>query len=790
MAPSYAQPLLILDRFEYTPQKAMEAWRARGASPMPRPASSPSDGLMFFCPFDRLDEDRFYWDRDVSLDLSGHTSLEVELDCDVPSAFRSLAIYLQSGEGWFVWNRPLSRAGRQRLLLRRHEFAIEGKPAGWHRITRIRLSPWRGERRSATLRLYSMVARRDRLALVRGTISVPIEERAVAIAVAERIGRWLNAINVSYRRMDDDELSEEHLRDIQAIILPYNPQPPDSLLGVWKSFLNRGGKLLVFYGGDPRLAEAMGFRLGNWKAAPKPWQWASIRFVDSSAWGSLDRIYQSSGNILPVYPSAPETQVAALWEDDQGRDTGDPALVVGPQGAWLSHILLPGDSLNKQHFLAALLLRYAPDLAPEIADAALQTAGRIASFSGVGAALRALREAAPRSRDDRRIASLLADAEARYDRLRALRSEGRLRELLTESRRLRESLTEAYALAQSATAKEMRGVWDHQGVGWYPGDWDRTCREMKEAGLNTLFVNALWAGLAHYPSEVVPSSATFRMYGDQLAQCIAAARKYGLRVHLWYVCWHLGGSPTDWSQRMAAEGRLIIDGTGRSLPWLNPADPRNHDLALHTIREAGERYAVDGLHLDYIRWPETEADFSETTRKAFEFSIGARVRRWPEDVRRGGTRHDAWQDWRARVISDFVRQARESLRAVRPEAQLSAAVWGSYPDCIRSVGQDWGMWLQRGWVDFVTPMNYTENLNSFTSLLRRQLALPAAAGRVFPGIGVTASDSSLHADQVIEQIVAGRRQGAKGFVLFQMDTELRHRILPMLRLGVTAPLQE
>jgi len=785
-----AAPPRTLDTFRYSSAQAAEMWRAQGASPPPRPVHEPEEGLEFVCPFDRLEEDRFYWDRQVSMDLSGYTSLELELSCEVPSAFRSLAVYLESGDGWFVWNRPLPRAGRQRLVMRRHEFSSEGRPAGWHRITRIRLSPWRGERRGVTLRLYALRARHDVLVLIRGTTSVPPGERSIAAATAERVGRWLNAIGASYARLDDEDVTDKNLQDIRAAILPYNPKPSDAMVERLKAFLKQGGKLLVFYGADARLAEAMGFRLGPWKLADPSMRWASFRFVEPDTWGVPPRVFQTSGNLLPVYPVREDTATIAIWEDEQGRPTEDPAIVAGNRGAWMSHILLPDDAVNKQWVLAALLVRYAPDLAPEIADTCIEASGRIDSFSSLTEASRVIGAAASTARDPRRVEARLGEARQRNDRLRGWREQARYVELLAESRRLRETVTEAYALVQRPVRNEWRGAWDHRGLGWYPGDWDRTCREMKAAGLNVIFINALWAGQAHYPSAIVPGSDTLRLYGDQLAACLEAAEKHGLRVHLWYVCWNLSGAPDDWRRQMTDERRIQSDASGRAIPWLNPADPRNTDFALRAIREAAQRYPVHGVHLDYIRWPETEADFSAVSRAAFEQAIGTRGLRWPADVRPGGARHEAWLAWRAEVISDFVRRSRETLRAARPEAQLSAAVWGNYPECARSVGQDWGLWLRRGWVDFVVPMNYTENLNAFTALCRRQMALPAADGRLFPGIGVTAGESSLGPDQVIEQIVVARRLGAKGFALFQMDAELRDRVLPMLRLGLTAPLAD
>ena len=91
-------------------------------------------------------------------------------------------------------------------------------------------------------------------------------------------------------------------------------------------------------------------------------------------------------------------------------------------------------------------------------------------------------------------------------------------------------------------------------MGAYPGDWDRTCKELAEAGFNMVIPNMLWAGVAHYPSDVLPRSKTYDEYGDQITQCLAAAKKYGLEVHVWKVNHNPGHlSPRDFIDRMRTQ---------------------------------------------------------------------------------------------------------------------------------------------------------------------------------------------------------------------------------------------
>ena len=95
-------------------------------------------------------------------------------------------------------------------------------------------------------------------------------------------------------------------------------------------------------------------------------------------------------------------------------------------------------------------------------------------------------------------------------------------------------------------------------------------------------------------------------------------------------------------------------------------------------------------------------------------------------------------------------------------------------------------WLREGLVDFVCPMNYFTDTKQFEDYVRTQLAMPSAAERIVPGIGVTSTSTRLDAVQTINQIVRARAAGAPGFILFELNPALDREILPVLSLGVTA----
>ena len=782
-----AAEIVAFDSFAYPNETAAaRTWQSSPASPKVVVGSAGAPGLTFPCPFSK-DLQRVYWDKAVSLDLSRCSSIALDLSCDRPEAFRSLNLYLKSGDGWYVWSGSLPEPGRQRILALKGDFATEGKPAGWDRIELVRLSAWRGIPADTTVTVFSIEARGDSILLVKNTSSSPSPaERSFAAKVNQRLSRWLRDLNIPHGVVTDDEVSSGALGAARVAILGYNPHPSPAELAALNRFVQRGGKLIVFYASDVGLADLMHVRLESYKRSELPGQWSSFEFADPDEWNVPKQIFQESYNLMPAFPADRSARVIAWWQDARGRRAPEPAWIASDSGLWMTHVLLDDDALQKHSLLLGLLGRYEPMVWQAAARASLDRVGKIDSFRSFAESTLAIGAHADDASEPDKVRKLLARADALHRDVAGLYEQGKYKETIDRCADLRSSLVEAYGRVQQSRPKEFRGVWDHDGTGWFPGDWDKTCEILAAHGINAIFPNMLWGGIAHYPSTVLPRSFTLQRYGDQMAQCVDAAHAAGLQVHVWKICWNLSGAPQEFIDRMKQQGRLQVTAGGKTLNWLCPSHPKNAAMELAAIKEVATRYHVEGIHLDYVRFPSGEACYCPSCRAAFEDWRGSSVSGWPKSAQAGGKHLKEFRRWRASRISDFVRAVRNQLRAISPDIKLSAAVWGNYPSCADSMGQDWAAWLKEETVDFVCPMNYTVDLSRFSTLTHAQLALPRAKGRVYPGLGITADESQLRADQAIEQIVALRKLGAGGFMLFDLSHTLREETLPALRWGLTA----
>ncbi len=754
-----------------------------------------ANGLRFPLPFGSPKNDRAAWDRALgAVDLSAAAAFTLDLQSADPATMRHLGLYFKSGDGWYVCNRPLPRAGVQRMVFHKGDFSTEGKVGGWSRVSAVRLSAWRGGAgRAGHLDVYRIGAIEGPLVVAQGTSSCrDAGERAVAKGAADRVSKLLVDAGVGHRLATDEELPALLLRpETHAVLLPYNPHPGGALLAALQAFLKRGGQLGVFYGAEPALAQAMGFRLGAWRKEERPDQWRSMRRLVPMA-AVPEQVAQHSSNMMPATPAAPDAQVLAVWCDAQGNGSGIPAIVLSGKGFWMSHVLLGDDLSEKRDLLVGLCGRLDPRTWEDAARAAARTAGAFPPYATTSEALAgtaAALDAAPADAPAAALARPLQRRAAGLSPLIGAALDGRrfceAWQLASSQRRL---LMRVDAMLQPGRPGEFVGIWDHDGTGWVPGDWPATARRLRALGVNAVFANFAWGGCAHYASKVVPPSNTHRLYGDQVAAARAATAANGQQLHAWVVLWKLDGAPADFIARMRAEKRLLLDDAGKETGWLDPHDLRNRQLMKDLVAELAQTHpGLDGIHLDYVRLPSARAGFTEAARTRFEAATGRKVARWPAEVAPGGPRAAEWRAWRTQDITRFVEDVRARLRRVAPGMKLSAAVYGTAdaPDG-GSIAQHWPPWLERDLVDFVTPMDYTESEAEFESLLRRQTALPKAAGRIYPGIGATAIESRLDAIQVARQVLLARRFGCPGFVLFSLSATTRDDILPELRLGLLA----
>jgi len=150
---------------------------------------------------------------------------------------------------------------------------------------------------------------------------------------------------------------------------------------------------------------------------------------------------------------------------------------------------------------------------------------------------------------------------------------------------------------------------------------------------------------------------------------------------------------------------------------------------------------------------------------------------------RTGPLKEKYLQFRRDNITALVEAVGEQARKIRPGVIISAAVFPDWFSARDGIGQDWRLWVQRGYLDFVCTMQYTADAERFAEMTKRACGWTEPKAVLMPGIGATLGQGP---DMTLRQVLIARSQGAGGFVLFDYNQILAGEYLPLLRLGATA----
>jgi uncharacterized lipoprotein YddW (UPF0748 family) len=629
----------------------------------------------------------------------------------------------------------------------------------------------------------------------------PGAARAVGAAMA-RTERFLAAAGVSAARLEDDRLTPATLAPFRALVLPLNRLDAADLPAI-AAFIGRGGGLVVFAPeGPPEFRALLGLAPEEPERAPGPFTGIALDPGNPPAAPGLPAWLPLPARAARRLAPLDGTRVLGWWSRSSAERAGAGGAAVppatapaaaaavaatwGPGGVAVAEPLTDGEVDARGWFLRALLARWDPALASgavpalrrqvtdtlaAVARDAAERTGRTGDERERGAPpSRALQE------ERARVSALLAtpvpspdDAAAQHAALSACQG------TVTRLRRL------GFAMLPSP-AGELRAVWIHT---YSPTDWDVVMRKLRDHGFNAIFVRVGRGGNVIYPSAVLPRDAWANGPGDELKRAVDTAHRYGIAFYAWRVNYDMRSAPRDYFARMAAEDRLVRDPQGKQGISANPADPRNADLELRAMLEVVDRYDVDGVQFDYIRYPDEPSfdfDYGPVSRREFERATGRPIADWPADVI-SGPRKSEYEAWEVSNVDRLVERVSQAVKRRKPWVQVSAAVWRNHRRYRPILKQDWLRWVERGWLDFVVPMDYTAEPETLAGTVAAQVAATRGRAPVVAGIGNWLLQTP---EELLRQVTAARAAGAAGFALFAYNADQIDEHLEALRAGATS----
>jgi len=298
---------------------------------------------------------------------------------------------------------------------------------------------------------------------------------------------------------------------------------------------------------------------------------------------------------------------------------------------------------------------------------------------------------------------------------------------------------------RAAVTRPTRAIWITRFDYRTADDVRRIIANCADLGLNTLLFQVRGNGTAFYRSALEPWADELggRDPGfDPLELACKEAHARGLMLHAWVnvmPAWRGTTPPSDPNQLYLKHPDWFWydqHGARQALSSfyvsLNPCLPDVRRYLADVCGDLVARYPVDGLHLDYIRFP------NEPPATPADSGID-----YPRDARtlalflaeRGATPESdpaAWSRWRADCVTRTVREIGDAVWRRRPRLPLTAAV-GPVPDrALAHHFQDGRRWLREGLVDALLPMNYTDEVDLFDKRLTPYLA--DSIGPIIPGI--------------------------------------------------------
>lgn len=258
--------------------------------------------------------------------------------------------------------------------------------------------------------------------------------------------------------------------------------------------------------------------------------------------------------------------------------------------------------------------------------------------------------------------------------------------------------------------------------------------KLKEANINTVLFQARLRGDVIYPSDIEPFNEMLTGKEgqdpgyDPMAFALDECHKRGMECHAWIVTVSLGSNKhiKDLGNRSVTLKYPKMCKRYRNEWFLDPGNPQAKEYLFSIVKEIITKYDVDGVHFDYIRYPENAPVFpdNDTFRK---YGKGKNLKEWRRDN-----------------ITAIVRRLYQGIKEMKPWVKVSSAPIGKFNDLSRYSSKGWNAyntvyqdaqgWIHEGIQDILFPMLYFKGNNFYPFALDWQ---EKSFGRfIVPGLGI------------------------------------------------------
>lgn len=317
----------------------------------------------------------------------------------------------------------------------------------------------------------------------------------------------------------------------------------------------------------------------------------------------------------------------------------------------------------------------------------------------------------------------------------------------------------AIACSVPYCSNELKGIW-LRPKDKNPEKIGQILDNLKNTGIDNIFLESYYHGMTIFPCETMknyglPSQRPEFAGTDVLQIWIEQAHKRNMKVHVWFQTFYIGNdavSPVpkimrikhaDWLNRQywcANSSDAQPSQAEHQGYFLDPANPAVQEYLMCILKEVAAKYDVDGINIDYIRYPvcspKSSAEFLSTSWGYTKYAMDEFKKTYcvsPLDIAVKDAAWCKWEDYRMNKVTTFVSRLQE-LKSVRSNMLISAVI---FPDKEQSAIiklQDWCLWAQRGYVDAFTPLFLSSNIESTKKYLNDMVAIKRPEIKIYAGL--------------------------------------------------------
>lgn len=328
-----------------------------------------------------------------------------------------------------------------------------------------------------------------------------------------------------------------------------------------------------------------------------------------------------------------------------------------------------------------------------------------------------------------------------------------------------------FLISASLFSLDLRSVWVTPWDLTSTEKIDKLIQDCQDNNINEILAEVRYRGDALYKANRInnrfpnPEEKSYIMNGsdfDPLQYLIEKAKPASIKVQAWVTVLVTSPASTERlnSRHLYFKKRewITYSADGREMPtntlegaYLDPALPEVRDYLANVFADIAINYDIDGIHLDYVRYPDHRWGFHPKSVKYFE-----------KEQKLHPTL--TWDLWKEQQVTSMIKTISERVKSVKPQLELSAAVKPDPVSAVKYFGQNWEEWLDKKYIDRAYLMAYQTKDESFNQLLNK---LPEKhADKIVIGVRAWSDNNSYPAYLLRNKIATVIKSPLKGISFF------------------------